>query len=77
MTRDVWSCSPNATIDDAMRLMRRHRVRRLPVVDGEWGLVGLLSIDDLVPKAATTPPLVDATEVVRTLAEIYRRCGPV
>lgn len=31
---------------DALRLMREHGVRRLPVVDGDGGLQGIFTVDD-------------------------------
>jgi CBS domain-containing protein len=43
---EVTSISPNAPVDEAVRLMRREAIRRLPVVsDGR--LVGLVSLGDL------------------------------
>ena len=35
-------------ITDATAVMRRHGVRRLPIVDGEGRLVGILSLDDVL-----------------------------
>ncbi|MEI8341304.1 MAG: CBS domain-containing protein [Verrucomicrobiota bacterium] len=39
--------SPNDSVDGAMREMSAHRVRHLPVVEGET-IVGIVSIGDLV-----------------------------
>ncbi|HZY58811.1 MAG TPA: CBS domain-containing protein [Candidatus Binataceae bacterium] len=47
MARRVVSCSPEDDVTDAARVMRENGVRRLPVVDAEGRLVGLLSLDDL------------------------------
>jgi CBS domain-containing protein len=44
--QDLASCRPDAPLADAVRLMRQHDVRRLPVVDGERA-VGILSLGDL------------------------------
>ncbi len=47
MTRDLVTVTPQTSVNEAMELMTRHRVRHLPVMDnGE--LVGLVSIGDLV-----------------------------
>ena len=43
----VISINPNQTVDDAMRLMTKHRIRHLPVVE-EGSMVGIVSIGDLV-----------------------------
>jgi CBS domain-containing protein len=47
MTRDLVTVSPQTSVNEAMELMTRRRVRHLPVMEkGE--LVGLVSIGDLV-----------------------------
>ena len=43
---DLVTLNPQDTLDSAVEAMRRHDVRRLPVVDGEQP-VGILSIGDL------------------------------
>jgi CBS domain-containing protein len=51
VVREILSSPVTATpahaIEDCMRLMTEHRVRHLPIVDGDR-LVGLVSIGDLV-----------------------------
>ena len=51
MARQVSSCSPDATLETAMSLMKETRVRRLPVVDGRGQLAGILSMNDLAREA--------------------------
>jgi CBS domain-containing protein len=47
MTRDAKTITPETPLDDVVRLMERHRVKRLPVVqDGK--LVGIVSRADLL-----------------------------
>lgn len=47
MSAPVITAAPGQSVEDAMRLMTKHRIRHLPVVrDGR--LVGLVSIGDLV-----------------------------
>jgi CBS domain-containing protein len=59
MRQPVHSCRPDDGLDDAAREMRKHRVRRLAVIDASGHPVGLLSLDDLVH--ASRQPILDPT----------------
>jgi CBS domain-containing protein len=48
MTTPAITIHPDATISGAARLMNTHHVRRLPVVDSEGKLVGIVSRRDLL-----------------------------
>jgi CBS domain-containing protein len=48
MVSDVATISPEATLTQAGSEMLRHRVHRLPVVDGKKHLVGVISTTDLI-----------------------------
>jgi CBS domain-containing protein len=52
MSRNVVSCTTEDGLDSAAQLMRQKRTRRLPVVNQDGALVGLLSLDDLACEAA-------------------------
>ncbi|MGH9945089.1 MAG: CBS domain-containing protein, partial [Pyrinomonadaceae bacterium] len=45
--RQVITCSPEADVAAALALMQREQVRRLPVVDAQGALVGILSLHDV------------------------------
>ena len=47
MTRDMIVGTTGDSVEDTMGLMTRHRVRHLPIVDGNR-LVGIISIGDVV-----------------------------
>ena len=47
MSRRLCTCSPDDELGLAEELMRKNQVRRLPVVDAEGTLVGLLSLGDI------------------------------
>ena len=47
LSGQVIRVSPAHTVDDCMRLMTDHRVRHLPVLDGDK-IIGIISIGDLV-----------------------------
>lgn len=59
----IHTCTANDDIQTAINRMLRERVRRLPVVNAEGVLEGMLSIDDIVTFAERgrrgegTPPL--------------------
>lgn len=52
MTRRVVTVPPTADVLTALRLLRNHRVRHLPVTD-DGVLVGIVSDRDLVPAGRT------------------------
>ena len=56
MTNRVISLKPDDRVVDALKLMHRHHVRNLPVVDAEGSFVGLFGVRRLsrllLPKAA-------------------------
>jgi IMP dehydrogenase len=47
MTKDLVVASPDVTPEEAIELMRAHRVEKLPVVDKDRGLVGLITYKDV------------------------------
>jgi len=47
LSTPLISATPNHTIEECMRLMSDHRVRHLPILEGEK-VVGVISIGDLV-----------------------------
>lgn len=48
MSTDLYTVNPGDTLTDAATLMLRQKVKRLPVVDQEGRLTGILSRRDLV-----------------------------
>ena len=47
MTEDVEYCTADQDVQEVMRLMGDKQVRRLPVVDADKKLVGIVSLGDL------------------------------
>jgi CBS domain-containing protein len=77
MSRRLWSCRPQDDVKDAEKVMRSRQVRRLPVVDADGKLLGVLSISDLAIAAmpskgakATKKKPVAASDVGETLGAI-------
>jgi CBS domain-containing protein len=54
MSRRLWSCRPQDDVKEAEKMMRAHQVRRLPVVDADGKLLGVVSISDLARVAVAT-----------------------
>ena len=48
MSDRVAYVTPNATVDECMALMTEKRFRHLPVLDDAGGVVGMISIGDMV-----------------------------
>jgi CBS domain-containing protein len=48
MTREPFTCGPGTDLVYALNVMADRRVRRLPVVDGNGRLVGILSLSDVL-----------------------------
>ena len=69
------TCSPRDDVHQAMGKMKAHRVRRLPVVDGDGTLVGIVSMNDLV--LAVSPGTALGGKVVDTLQTISEHQLPV
>jgi CBS domain-containing protein len=76
MSKEVFFCGPEDTISRAEEIMRLHQVRRLPVLDTDQKLLGILSLNDLVMEAereiASKLPDITVKEVADTLAVVYK-----
>lgn len=62
MTRDIVTIQEGESLDAALKRMRSHGIRRLPVVNEAGGLEGILTFDDLV--ALTSEELADLSQLV-------------
>jgi CBS domain-containing protein len=71
----VHSCRAADDIQTALQTMAEHRVRRLPVVNDEGALEGILSMDNVVLHAESASsgrrPDLSNDDVVKTLRQIY------
>lgn len=54
-TVDPVTTSPDADAGEAVRLMREHAVRRMPVLEPDGRLVGIVSLRDLTEGGARPP----------------------
>jgi len=73
----LHTCRPSDEVREALRQMRLHRIRRLPVVDAAGKLQGMLSFADLAraarPDAAAGPADIADEDVMLALKTICAR----
>lgn len=50
VTPSPVSCRDGENVDHCARAMQEHQVRRIPVVDGDGGVIGIVSVADLALK---------------------------
>lgn len=78
MSRELIACAPTDSLEVAAHRMQFHRVRRLPVLDRDGILVGILSINDLARGATPLASHLPAGEIETTLAAVGQpRSGPM
>jgi CBS domain-containing protein len=65
MTKGIVYCRDTEDLDDALRIMEQKKLRRLPVIDENKRMVGMLSLGDIAH--AATHELTG--EVVSAVAE--------
>jgi CBS domain-containing protein len=51
MSHKLFTCMAGDDVHSALKMLRGAKVRRLPVIDRDGSLVGVLSMDDIVEKA--------------------------
>jgi CBS domain-containing protein len=80
--KSCYTCQPNDNIHDTLEEMGQRQVHRMPVVDAENNIVGIVSLKDIVEhttartKASTrSAKSLSASEVVATLRMI-RKSNP-
>ena len=64
-SRDLVTVDPQQNLDEALRLMAQHQVRRLPVVEEDGRLVGIVAQADV----ATEAPPEQAGETVGQISQ--------
>ena len=71
----LFTCTPNDDIHCVLTTLRAARIRRLPVIDSEGGLVGVLSLDDIILHACVHAGIHDIS--CKDVVEAYKAiCAP-
>lgn len=73
MSSGVVTVRRDNGLELALRIMHRHGLRRLPVVDSHGGLIGIFSVDDVVAYLAGLAAHVAETLRVEQQTEARRR----
>jgi len=69
MTEELHHCYEDDSVDEAAKLMQKHQIRRLPVLDRNRELVGMFSLGDLATGAK------DKSLTAKTLIRISEGAG--
>ena len=70
MTRNPVTIPEDASIDDALHLMRERKIRRLPVLDSSGKMVGIVSESDLLHAAPSPATSLSVYELHYLLAKL-------
>ena len=70
MTTAVVTCSPNDSIEKATELMRENQIRRIPVVNEQGELQGIVSLADVVGRGE-----IKTTQTHDTLKQVSAPSG--
>ena len=76
MTGLVYSVNPEDKIDQVLKVMQEHKIRRLPVVNAEGELEGMLSMNDVVIHARGKGDSIAYGDVVKTYQAICQHPVP-
>ncbi len=64
MSRDPLTCKPDADLDAALKAMEQHQVRRIPVVDADRRLVGIIAQADIARRVGESEKTAELVEEV-------------
>ena len=70
MTPDLAYCFEDQPIEDAVQMMERYQIRRLPILSREKRLVGMVSLGDLAVSSG------NETQVGATLKQVSEPAEP-
>lgn len=76
----IFSAAPDDEVSDALKVMREHKVRRMPVLNADGELQGILSMNDIVLRAKGLngkTPEIGYRDVVKTYQAICAHPVPM
>jgi CBS domain-containing protein len=75
-SKELFSVAEDSNVDDALALMERHRIRRIPVIDREGRPVGILSMNDLARHASGMSRHINGLSADRIVQTLIGVCQP-
>ena len=73
MTKPVFCCGGTQSVFDAIAIMREHGIRRLPVLDEEGSLAGIVAASDIWIALSNQLKILGEISVRERIGEINRR----
>jgi CBS domain-containing protein len=78
MSKEVFFCTPDKDIAEAEKLMREKQIRRLPVIDAQRRVIGIISLNDIAREGEREAEMkktreVSDAEIARVMASV---CAP-
>src|SRR5262245_5492829 len=70
----VFACAPDDDVRAALNLMQENQIRRVPVVTADGTLEGMLSLNDIVLRAADGKAEISYADVMKTYKAV---CEPL
>lgn len=70
MTKNPVTVGPDVTVPEAQAIMRREKIRRLPVLDKHNKLVGIVTAGDLIHAAPSGATVLDVYELNYLLSKL-------
>ena len=68
--RTLFTCRSDEDVKNALQLMSEQHIRRLPVVDSNGRLQGMLSIDDIIALSQERDPDLNYRDTMNTLKQV-------
>jgi CBS domain-containing protein len=64
MTREVFTCRPEDDLQKVLELMEQRQVRRIPIVDRENRIVGIIAQADIATRLKDPQKVTEVVEVI-------------
>ena len=73
MSRNLFTCGPNDNVKEAIKIMETHQVRRVPIVDDEGHLLGIVAQADIATRTRKPARVAEAVESISKASDSESR----